>query len=296
MLPKDKNLYYVGGVVRDEILGKTSIDIDLCYEGDAVEFAKNSGMNIVKINDNLRTVRVLIEDKEIDIASTRREVYPNKGHLPKIVEIGCPLEEDLKRRDFTINAIAKRTTDGKVIDIVDGIKDIENKMLRVLHSDSFIDDPTRIIRGLKFSERLGFSLSDDTKNLQEEYLNNINYDMSYHRLKCELVDTFNLNKAEIFNKFVSSGMYKLLGTNNQKELNFNERLGYEIEQLLHNNPTPFAWLVYLSFFNLSKLELTRPEKRILSWADKLETQSAGNNTPQLSILIYNLRKVLCQKI
>ena len=114
---KDKNLYYVGGIVRDEILGIKNFDTDYCYEGNAIEFAQNLGLNIVKENPNFGTVRVLLNDEEIDIASTRTEIYPKVGHLPKVKNIGCSLYEDLKRRDFTINAMAKRTTDGEIVDI-----------------------------------------------------------------------------------------------------------------------------------------------------------------------------------
>ena len=96
---KDKNLYYVGGVVRDEILNTPSFDIDYCYEGNAIEFAQN--LNVIKTNPDFGTVRVLCEGKEIDIASTREESYPYAGHLPVVPTIGCPLRDDLKRRDFT---------------------------------------------------------------------------------------------------------------------------------------------------------------------------------------------------
>ncbi|MBR6126414.1 tRNA nucleotidyltransferase, partial [bacterium] len=76
MIIEDKKLYQVGGVVRDEILGIESVDVDFCYEGNAIEFAQNSGLNIVKTNPAFGTVRVQLGNKEIDIASTRSEEYP----------------------------------------------------------------------------------------------------------------------------------------------------------------------------------------------------------------------------
>ena len=85
-----------------------------------------------------------VDGREVDFASTRSESYPKKGHLPVVSNIGCALKDDLKRRDFTINAMAKRTTDGEVIDIFSGKEDIKAKKIRVLHNESFIDDPTRI--------------------------------------------------------------------------------------------------------------------------------------------------------
>ena len=124
---KDKNLYYVGGIVRDEILGIPSFDVDFCYEGNAIEFAQN--LNIIKSNPDFGTVRVQSEAGEIDIASTRTETYPKAGHMPVVKEIGCSLKEDLKRRDFTINALAKNTLNNKIIDYFNGLDDIKNKKL-----------------------------------------------------------------------------------------------------------------------------------------------------------------------
>lgn len=283
MTLKDEKLYYVGGVVRDEILNRPSVDVDYCYEGNAIEFAQK--FDIIRTNLDFGTVKVRYEDKDIDIASTRKEIYPRKGHLPKVLQIGCSLEEDLKRRDFTINALAKRTTDGEIIDLYNGKKDLENKVLRVLHEESFIDDPTRIIRGLKFTVRFGFKLDEGTKRLQEEYLSNINYDMCYHRLKKELVETFNLNREEAYRGFVNSGMYKLLGENQEKP-----KLDYSFEKIINSYPCKHVWLMYLFMFDLSNLELTRAEKRVLEWFERLKTEKPTNNTPYESILMHKIYK------
>lgn len=289
MLIKDHNLYYVGGVVRDEILNAKSFDTDFCYEGNAIEFANHAGLNIIKTNPDFCTVRVLLNEKEIDIASTRTETYQRKGHLPQVANIGCSLKDDLKRRDFTINAMAKRTTDGELIDYFNGIEDIKNKTLKILHKDSFIDDPTRIIRGLKFSVRFGFELSCETKKLQDEYLDNINYDMSSHRLRKELIETFNLNKAEAFDKFVEQKIYKLLGKNTKNP----EIKGEDIKNTIGNIKTEHLWFIYIIPFlteeNIGNINPTRAEKRIFEWVSKLNYQEASNNTPFESIII---RKVL----
>ena len=146
---KDKNLYYVGGVVRDEILETQSFDLDFCYEGNAINFANN--LNVIKTNPDFGTVRVLFEGKEVDIASTREEIYPKAGHLPEVSNIGCALRDDLSRRDFTINAMAKNTLSGELVDYFGGLDDIKNKKIKVLHDKSFVDDPTRIVRALKLN-------------------------------------------------------------------------------------------------------------------------------------------------
>ena len=283
---EDKNLYYVGGVVRDAILGLRSVDTDFCYEGNAIDFSRNIRLNIIRENPEFGTVRVRINDNLIDIASTRIEEYPHKGHLPVIKEIGCSLEEDLKRRDFTINAMAMRTTDGEIIDFNYSLQDLNNKTLRVLHDNSFIDDPTRIIRGLKFAVRFNFELEEHTKKLQDEYLKNINYDMSYFRLKKELIDAFGLNKKEIFERFVEQKMFKLLGENQIIPIVDLDKL----ESMAAQCRKEYRWIIYLSFFDLSKLELTRGEKKILEWADKLKYEKPSNNTPVESIFIYNLKE------
>lgn len=276
---KDKNLYYVGGVVRDELLGVPSFDTDYCYEGDAIEFAQSKGLNIIKENPAFGTVRILHNGGEIDIASTRVETYPEKGKLPLISCIGCSLKEDVKRRDFTINSLYKRTTNGEIIDFTDGIKDLQSGIIRILHDESFIDDPTRILRALKFSVRFGFKLEEKTKKLQADYLKNINYDMSFHRLRKELAEAFNLNKYEAYEKFVKEDIFKLLGKNQTPQ-----RLNSSIEQYSF---TP-AWLMYLGLYDLSNIELTRAEKRILEWTNRLKTEKPTNNTPKESLELYDI--------
>lgn len=289
MLLQDEKLYYVGGVVRDEIIDAKSFDTDFCYEGNAIEFAKNKNLNIIKINPDFGTVRVLVDNKEVDIASTRTENYPKKGHLPNINNIGCSLKEDLIRRDFTINAMAKRTSDGELFDYFGGLKDIKEKKLRILHKDSFIDDPTRIIRGLKFSVRFGFELEAETKQLQDEYLANINYDMSYHRVKKELIETFNLNKSEIYDRFIDQGIFKLLGSGVNKP----EIKGEIIKKFVDKYNIQFSWLFYIApfvfeGFDFNIISPTKAEKRIIEWVNNLKTQEPTHNTPKESIIIREI--------
>lgn len=287
---KDKNLYYVGGVVRDEILNAPSFDIDYCYEGNAIEFAQN--LNVIKTNPDFGTVRVLYEGKEIDIASTREESYPRAGHLPVVSKIGCQLKDDLKRRDFTINAMAKNTLSGKIVDYFNGLEDIKNKKLRILHEQSFIDDPTRIIRGLKFSVRFGFELEEKTRELQEEYLNNINYDMSYHRVKKELKETFNLNKQLAYTKFIEQEIYKLLG-----EGQIIPVLKAEQQAFIEEFKPKHIWLVYLGMFNLEKLGLTADEAEIINSYNHIKGQIVSTEyeayklfcgIPIESVMLYGL--------
>lgn len=271
----DEKLYYIGGVVRDEILGEKSFDIDITYQGDAVNFCKKleaeSSYKILQINEPFGTVKMLIDNQEVDVASTRNEIYERKGHLPLVTEIGCDLKKDVLRRDFTINSLAKSLKTGGIIDYTGGLKDIKNKTLRVLHDGSFIDDPTRIVRGLKFSVRFGFNLDEHTKKLQDDYLNNVNYDMSYKRLKKELIETFNLNCQKAFNLFFGQNIYKLLTDSHITPPEF------DIETLIKNNPVKNIWLVYLGWMNLDKLPLTKEESKIIEDFKTLKSSPAPDN-------------------
>ena len=265
--------YLVGGSIRD-LFTKHCV---FCDRDISIKGAENFARKIANKWDG-----TFIElDSENKIY---RVVLPDKINFLDISELqGNTIEEDLKRRDFTINAMAKRTTDGEIIDIFGGIDDIKSKKLRVLHDKSFEDDPTRILRALKFSLRFGFTLDESTARFQKEYLKNINYDMSYHRLKKELVETFNLNSQEAYDRFTSEGIYKLLGKSvllpechpDFRNLNYSGR---------------HIWLIYLSFFNLENLELTRAEKRIIEWAERLKTEKQTNNTPIESIIINEIYK------
>lgn len=266
---QDKNLYYIGGVVRDEILNIECFDIDITYVGNAIEFAKTiPNAKIVQINEPFGTVRIKLDGKEIDIASTRGEKYPQKGHLPIVENIGCSLKEDVLRRDFTINALAKSTLTGEIIDYTNGLEDIKNKTLRILHDNSFIDDPTRIVRGLKFAIRFDFELDEHTKQLQDKYLQNINYDMSYKRLKKELIETFNLNSQKAFERFIDQKIYKLIAPQEFKLPKAN------LEEIIKTYKPKNIWIIYVGLLpNISTLPLTKTEKKIVEDYIKLQDLS-----------------------
>lgn len=281
---KDKNLFYIGGVVRDEILGRKSFDIDITYVGDAIEYCSKFG-DVIRVNTDFGTVRVNVDGVEVDFASTRSESYPRKGHLPVVDKIGCSLKEDVLRRDFSVNALAKNTLTGEIVDYTGGLEDLKNKKLRVLHDESFIDDPTRIIRGLKFSVRFGFELDEHTKHLQDEYLSAVNYDMSYKRVKKELVETFNLNSQLAFEKFVNEGVYKLL-TDKADLPDVN------IQKLVSDYGAEMPWIVYAGVFDLSHLPLTKVEQKILDDVPKtilktdFELYKAFENARIETVLLY----------
>lgn len=283
-------LFYIGGVVRDELLGRKSYDIDITFVGNAIEYCARFG-EIIQENPDFGTIRVNVEGKEVDFASTRSESYPRKGHLPVVDKIGCSLKEDVLRRDFTINALAKSVTTGEIIDYTGGLEDLKNKKLRVLHDESFIDDPTRIIRGLKFSVRFGFELDEHTRVLQEKYLSNINYDMSFKRVKKELIETFSLNSQRAFEIFINDGIYKLVTPNEVKLPKVN------IEKLVNDYAVELPWIVYAGVLSdLSRLPLTKTEQKILDDVSEnilktdFELYKAFENSRTETVLLYAILK------
>ncbi|MDR2884287.1 MAG: CBS domain-containing protein [Deferribacteraceae bacterium] len=166
------SLYMVGGFVRDLMMGFTGVDMDLVVEGDAIRIAavyakKNKGK--LTIHDKYKTASVTLpSDDKIDFATARTEYYSNPGAAP-VVEFSS-LKSDLSRRDFTINAMAIQIDGdnfGQLVDFFGGQRDLLDKKIRVLHSMSFIDDPTRAFRALRFAARLGFMLGSHTERLMK---------------------------------------------------------------------------------------------------------------------------------
>ena len=306
-------LFYIGGVVRDELLGRKSFDIDITYVGNAIEYCTRFG-KVIQKNPDFGTVRVKLsplirlsdtfshdgekDEVIVDFASTRSESYPRKGHLPFVEKIGCSLREDVMRRDFTINALAKSVATEEIVDYTGGLDDLKNKKLRVLHDESFIDDPTRIIRGLKFSVRFGFELDKHTRRLQEEYLSNINYDMSYKRVKKELIETFNLNSQDAFEKFINEKIYKLVTENDVQLPKTNiENLINEYSAAQLPDCMAAIWLVYAGVLeDLTRLPLTRTEQKILDdvpkriLQDDFELYKIFENAHIESVLLYGILK------
>lgn len=319
-------LFYIGGVVRDELLGRESLDVDITYVGNAIEYCSKFG-EVVQVNPDFGTVRVAISshpslcdthspivargEVTVDFASTRSESYPQKGHLPVVEKIGCSLKEDVMRRDFTINALAKSVTTGEIVDYVGGLEDLKNKKLRVLHDESFIDDPTRIIRGLKFATRFGFELEEHTKKLQDEYLANINYDMSYKRVKKELIETFSsprpygervsegrVRGKSVFQKFIDQKIYKLVTPNDVKIPKVNvENLVTTYLAAQPPNCSAALWLIYVGILgDLSRLPLTKIEQKILDDVPKevlksdFELYKTFQNTRIETVLLYAITK------
>lgn len=166
-------VYAVGGFVRDLLLGIPNLDVDLVVEGDGIRFAKALARRYqarVTTHDRFGTATVTLADGQtLDVATARTESYEAPGALPTVQR--SSIKEDLRRRDFTINTLAIRLNADHLGDLVDlhgGLRDLQNKTIRVLHGLSFIDDPTRVFRAIRFEQRLGFQLDQDTVVLMTE--------------------------------------------------------------------------------------------------------------------------------
>jgi tRNA nucleotidyltransferase (CCA-adding enzyme) len=163
--------YLVGGGVRDILMRRDNIDLDVVIEGDAVEFARHfvraAAKARLKINKKFRTAKLIFDnDLEIDLASSRVEFYQAPAVLPEVKMSSIKL--DLYRRDFTMNALAIHLNPGQyggLVDFFDGLHDIKEGVIRVLHNLSFVEDPTRIFRAIRFEQRLNFKLSRQTEAL-----------------------------------------------------------------------------------------------------------------------------------
>jgi tRNA nucleotidyltransferase (CCA-adding enzyme) len=160
------SLYLVGGPVRDLRLNRVSVDADVAVEGDArtlaVAFAARVGGRVVQ-HPAFLTATVKSDYWVLDLTTTRYEEYPHPGALPRARP--ASIETDLLRRDFTINAMAIRLNGpgiGELIDPAGGVRDLKNGVIRVLHEDSFKDDPTRILRATRYETRFRYIIEPDT--------------------------------------------------------------------------------------------------------------------------------------
>lgn len=170
------DFYIVGGCVRDHLLRQDEIDnLDITVVGDFGGFldlfVKELNINMESVKKSLFNTAVIDYNSiTIDLVQARREVYEKNGSLPKVFPSN--LDNDLLRRDFTINSIAFDVRSGDIIDPLCGKKDIENRIIKANRSNLFTEDPTRIFRYLKYMNRLSFKPDLDTKENFEESLEN----------------------------------------------------------------------------------------------------------------------------
>lgn len=259
--------YLVGGIIRDLIFGFENPDIDIVCVGNSIEVAKRLVKAVggrYDAYERFKTCVVILPDgTRIDFASARREYYEKPGALPEVEASG--LEEDLKRRDFSINALAlsiSRKDFGEIVDVVSGLKDLEQGKIRVLHNLSFIEDPTRIIRAVRFEKRFNFNMDKTTESLAYEAISmGVLRKTLGVRMRDEIIDALNEERViEILDRLKELGVLKSLS----KNLKYGAKTRSRIRSFLRSYEKATSWGIKVSqaygvlailMFPLSKREI-----------------------------------------
>ena len=184
-------VYLVGGPVRDVLMGRPIKDLDFVVEGDAPQVARELAEELggeVLVHPRFGTATLVLGENRVDIVTARRETYPQPAALP-VVTPGS-ISDDLGRRDFSINALALSLGESRpqVLDSHGGLDDIRNGLIRTLHPNSFVDDPTRILRAVRYEQRLDFRIEQETQAqllgaATQGYLTSVTGDRLRHELE-----------------------------------------------------------------------------------------------------------------
>lgn len=188
----DMPCFLVGGFVRDLLLKYPVNDLDVIVEGDAIGFGealvKKYGGRLTPHTKFHTAIWHLPDSSDtLDLVTARKETYLSPGALPTVTP--STIEDDLRRRDFAVNAMAVRIDEnhfGELLDPLDGQADLENKIIRVLHPKSFVDDPTRIFRAIRYEVRYSFNLEPATLSLINSESISVIMRLSGERIRHEL--------------------------------------------------------------------------------------------------------------
>jgi tRNA nucleotidyltransferase (CCA-adding enzyme) len=192
-------VYLVGGPVRDAVLNVLAKDLDFVLIGDAPALAADLAEELggqVTVHSRFGTATVEIDGDRVDVVTARKETYPSPGSLPEVS--ASTMEDDLARRDFTINAMALALSEDspEVIDPHGGLEALAGKSVATLHSGSFADDPTRMLRAVRYERRLGFQITGDTLSQMQQAINDGHVDLvSGDRWRQEFQKIFEEDRA-----------------------------------------------------------------------------------------------------
>ncbi|WP_153732106.1 CBS domain-containing protein [Sporosarcina obsidiansis] len=253
-------VYLIGGIVRDMLLNRPNHDIDIVAEGDGIELARglqNAYGGDVLEHESFRTATwVHPSDLSIDITSSRLEYYERPAALPQVET--SVLGDDLQRRDFTINAMAIRLNEesfGELIDPFGGQHDLQERKITILHNISFIEDPTRIFRAVRFEGRFGFSMDEQTEKLALESIDKVKQ-LTPHRINEEMKRLFSEGKPQdVIHRLFDLQVWQQLGID-EKQLEPSiaaaetlQKIHYELAQNDSNLPMD-DWPDWFDYFLL----------------------------------------------
>ncbi len=262
-------VYAVGGFVRDLLLGNQNTDVDITVEGDGILFAEAFAARYpcrVRSHTKFGTaVLVLNDGSKVDVASTRLEYYETPAALPTVER--SSLRMDLSRRDFTINTLALRLNTpsfGTLVDFFGAQRDLRDRTIRVLHNLSFVEDPTRVFRAVRFEQRLRFKISAHTESLIKNAVKmNFLDKLGGKRLLTELIIILREKEPlQAVERMNSLGLLRFIHPRLQYSSEMKRVLGESLVminwlQLLYlQSPTVEPWVVYLLALTM---ELTTEE-------------------------------------
>ncbi|MFC1624158.1 CCA tRNA nucleotidyltransferase [Candidatus Omnitrophota bacterium] len=208
---EDLSIYIVGGPVRDILLNVPNYDLDFVVEGDGLRFSEVLNKTLkgdLKTHRAFGTATITYKDFRIDIVTARKESYKRPAAYPD-VKPGT-IKQDLFRRDFTINAMAISINNkdfGKLVDFYNGARDLKKGSIRVMHDKSFIDDPTRIFRAIRFRVRFDFKIEPHTKKMIKEavlggFLGDVNRGRIRKEIELFLKEKKPLECLEVFSDLI----------------------------------------------------------------------------------------------
>lgn len=269
-------VYAVGGFVRDIIMGRANLDLDLVVEGDGIQFAKELANRLngrVKAHSKFKTAVVIFgDDKRVDVATARLEYYEYPAALPT-VELSS-IKMDLYRRDFTMNALALRLNPGRfgqLVDFFGADRDIRNKTIRVLHSLSFVEDPTRILRAIRFERRFGFNIGGQTMRLIKnaiglELFSKLSGTRVMHELQLIMNEDDPLACLQRMQELgILEAIHPMLELNRDRIQVLTELVKvHNWYKLLYLEPKPVPWLLYILglTMGIKRNQITKVTKRL----------------------------------
>jgi len=297
---RGEKLYLVGGVVRDLLMEQANFDLDLVVEGNAIELAQQLKLNQGKITTYPRfnTAKLQWNDRSVDLTTARSETYAKPGALPAVTP--GSINDDLSRRDFTVNAMAIRLNPGnygKLADPHNGRDDLQAKRIRILHEKSFTDDATRIWRALRYEQRLGFHLERRTQTLLQRdiaMLETISSDRIRYEIECICREKC---PEKVFSRAGELGVLAALHPSLKGDGGLAENFEHARKEC---SPTPPSFDLYLALLAypltaeeierlISRLNLPRLSAKTLRDTIAIKNKMRSLSTPGVSpSAIYNL--------